>query len=233
MQADVKGLCLFVSMTKYLLFALCFLSFAPAWAQQEVDDVYEKWLNNPKWYAYSVDGEVVGVYTFEPQWQMTRFPTAAEQRRGQHRMEKYSRMQYNVHYVYPYAVKVAALLEEVHRELNNLPNDKARREYVKSKEKYLFGRYEQNIRNMTRSQGKILVQLVYREAGTTMYSIIRDLKSGATALFWQSIGSLFGINLKTMYDGESDEYYMVEVIVRDLEAGGYNIAYQAYNYRLP
>ncbi|MDX2285553.1 MAG: DUF4294 domain-containing protein [Bacteroidia bacterium] len=171
-----------------------------------------------------LNGELDSVYIYD------RMPTASERREGVRRLEKYTRLRYNVHRVYPYAVKVAEVLREVDAVLLTLPDESSRKAYLKEREKALFGAYEDDIRNMTRSQGLVLVKLVHRETEHSMYDLIRDTKSGAAAFFWQTVGSIFGINLKTHYDPEEDA--MIEDIVRELEYGGFNIAYQQYNYML-
>ncbi|RMG56995.1 MAG: DUF4294 domain-containing protein [Bacteroidetes bacterium] len=157
-------------------------------------------------------------------------PSARELRRGRRRLARFTRLRYNVHKVYPYAVKVAGVLAEVDLALQNLPDEEARKAYIKEREKGLFGEYEDDVRQMTRSQGKVLVKLVSRETGNSTFDLIKETKSGASAIFWQSIGLIFGINLKTTYDQEEEA--MIEQIVQDLEQGGYNIAYKQYNYRL-
>ncbi len=160
-----------------------------------------------------------------------RMPTKREIRRGRRRMAKYTRLRYNVHKVYPSAVKVAGLMQEIDTELSHIADKKDQKAYTKEKEKNLFGSYEQDIRKMTRTQGKILIKLVHRETDNSMFHIIKEYKSGASALFWQSIGLIFGINLKVDYDPEEEK--MIESIVSGLEHGGYNIAYKRYDYSLP
>ncbi|MEL6627666.1 MAG: DUF4294 domain-containing protein [Bacteroidota bacterium] len=157
-------------------------------------------------------------------------PSKRELRRGQKRLRRYTRLRYNVHKVYPYAQKLSEMIEEVAREMEALETEQAKRDYVKTKEASLFGEYEDDIRKMTRSQGKVLVKLVYRETGTSTFHLIKDHKSGASAMFWQSIGVIFGINLKQEYDPEEEA--MIEALVTELERGGYNIAYRKYNYSL-
>ena len=156
-------------------------------------------------------------------------PSARQLRRGRKRLARFTRLRYNVHKVYPYAVKVAGILEEVDMVIQNIPTEEERKAFIKSKESDLFGEYEDDVRQMTRSQGRVLVKLVSRETGRSTFDLIRDNKSGASAVFWQSIGLIFGINLKTAYDQEEDE--MIEQIVQDLERGGYNIAYKQYNFQ--
>jgi hypothetical protein len=160
-------------------------------------------------------------------------PSKRQLRRGKKRLAQFTRLRWNVHKVYPYAVRVAEIMTEVETHVASLPSEDARKEYLKSQEASLFGSYEDDLRRMTRSQGKVLIKLVYRETGASTFELIKETKSGASAVFWQSIGLIFGINLKQAFDVESDEEdAMINQIVQDLEVGGYNIAYRRYNYQL-
>ncbi|MDX1908403.1 MAG: DUF4294 domain-containing protein [Bacteroidia bacterium] len=157
-------------------------------------------------------------------------PSGWELTRGRQRLEKFSRLRWNVHMVYPYARKVSAVLQEVDAHIQTLPTEKARKAYIKSRESALFGEYEDDLRHMTRSQGKALVKLVCRQTGKSSFDLIKENKSAAAAIFWQSVGMVFGINLKSIYDLEED--MMIEEIARELDNGGYNIYWKQYNYTL-
>ncbi|MCB0854965.1 MAG: DUF4294 domain-containing protein [Bacteroidetes bacterium] len=182
--------------------------------------------------VYTYKGETFMIGEIEGIDITAKMPSKQQIRRGKKRLAKFTRLRWNVHKVYPYAVKVSDILNEVEKEMALLPDSITRRDYIKSKEKSLFGSYENDLRQMTRSQGRVLVKLVHRQTGQSTFELIKDTKSGASAVFWQSIGLLFGINLKTEFDFDADEDAMIEAVVNELERGGYNIAYRSYNYRL-
>ncbi len=182
--------------------------------------------------VFDVDGQKVGQIEFEEIEITGKRPSKAKMKRGKKRLAKYSRLKWHVHKVYPYAVKVGALLQEINAEIAALPEGEKKRKYLKEKEKSLFGKYEQDIRRMTRTQGRILVKLVHRQTGNSMYHLIKDIKSGATAVLWQSVGLIFGINLKVEYEADEDENWMIERLVQELEQGGYNIVYKTTNFAL-
>ncbi len=157
-------------------------------------------------------------------------PNMWQRRRGNRRLERYTRLQWNVHKVYPYALKVADVLREVDAAMAQMETEAEREAYLKERESGLFGEYEDDVRKMSRTQGKVLVKLIHRQTGLSAYDLIRNNKSSAAAVFWQGISRIFGINLKADYDQEAEE--MIEDIVKGLETGGYNIYYKRYNYRL-
>lgn len=179
---------------------------------------------------YEMNGETYMDGTLQPISITARRPSRSQLRRGRKRLAKFTRLRWNVHKVYPYAVKVGTILQEVSNELQAIEDPKARKRYLKSKEATLFGQYEKDLRRMSRSQGKVLVKLVHRQTGNSTFYLIKDVKSGVTAIFWQSIGLLFGINLKSEYDQAEDA--MIEEIVKELEMGGYNICYKRYGFAL-
>lgn len=213
-----------MNMHRYIPLALLtgFFSWViPAHGQLVVDE--------NRFVVYEVDGQTYMDGTLEEVQIVAKRPTRRQLRRGRKRLAKFTRLRWNVHKVYPYAVKVSEILEEVNAEVEGMDRQ-ARKEYLKSKETSLFGSYEKDLRRMSKSQGKVLVKLVHRQTGESTFGLIKDMKSGVTAVFWQSIGLLFGINLKDEYNPEEDA--MMEEIVRELEAGGYNICYKQYAYLL-
>jgi len=131
---------------------------------------------------------------------------------------KYDRLIYNVKRVYPYAVIVRMKIDEVNYALESLPDDKARKDYIRQVEKSVFSDYEGDMRQMTLTQGRILIKLVDRETKNTSYDLIRDYRGRISAAFWQGIARICGTNLKDEYDpyGEDAD---IERIIQEIEAG--------------
>ena len=71
---------------------------------------------------------------------------------------------------------------------------------------------------MTISEGRILIKLIDRETEHTSYELIKDLKGGLSAFFWQGIAKIFGNNLKDEYDPATEDR-MIEEIIIFIEAG--------------
>jgi len=131
---------------------------------------------------------------------------------------KYERLVNNLKKVYPYALVVRARLEQINAALEGIPDDKQRKKYLRQIEKDVFGEYEDDIRDMTISQGKLLIKLIDRETLNTSYELIRQYRGGFSAAFWQSIARIFGSNLKAEYDPYGEDAIM-EIILREIEAG--------------
>ena len=133
-------------------------------------------------------------------------------------LRKYDRLVYNIKRVYPYAIMVRLRLSQVNDELNNITDEKKRKEYIKNVEKDVFAEYEGEISQMTITQGRLLIKLIDRETQNTSYALIREYRGKLTAAFWQGIARLFGTNLKDEYDAYGDDA-LIELIIKEVDAG--------------
>ena len=118
----------------------------------------------------------------------------------------------------PFAKKLAIEMQVADQRLSELPDDKARRQWWRQHEKYLFKKYEQHFRKMTASQGQMLMKLMDRESDRTSYEIIKHYRGKASANFWQFIAKLFKNDLKEEYDA-TDKDRIVERVINLVEAG--------------
>lgn len=131
---------------------------------------------------------------------------------------RYDRLVYNVRRVYPYAVVVRMKLDQVNSELMRIEDEKERKEYMKQVEKEVFRDYEEDMRKMTITQGRILIKLIDRETMNTSYELIKDYRGSLSAAFWQGIARIFGTNLKAEYEPYGEDA-AIEKIIADIESG--------------
>jgi hypothetical protein len=131
---------------------------------------------------------------------------------------KYERLVYNLKKVYPYALIVRNRLSKVDEELSNIKSDKERKDYLKKVEKDVFANYEGDIRDMTITQGRLLIKLIDRETQNTSYALIKDYRGKLSAAFWQGIARIFGSNLKEEYDPYGEDF-LIETIILEIDAG--------------
>lgn len=140
------------------------------------------------------------------------------------RREEIRRLRYNVFKVYPYAVTAAYVLEQVDKETSALQKKKDRKSYLKRVEKEMNAKFKNELKDLSISQGQILVKLINRETGKDCYSVIKDLKGGLNARIYQTAAQLFDNSLKSQYDpyGKDKD---IEMIVQEIESKNY------YNYQ--
>jgi hypothetical protein len=131
---------------------------------------------------------------------------------------KYERLVENLKKVYPYALIVRSKLQKVNEDVSKIKDEKERKEYLKKVEKEVFADYEGDIRDMTITQGRLLIKLIDRETQNTSYVLIKDYRGKFAAAFWQGIARIFGTNLKEEYDPYGEDS-LIEMIILEIDAG--------------
>jgi hypothetical protein len=131
---------------------------------------------------------------------------------------RYDKLVYNVKKVYPYAKAAGQQLAYYRDVLDTIPTEKARKLYIKKAQKELETRFGDEIKELTFSQGKILIKLIYRETGNSTFDIVKQLRGGFAAFIFQTMAQIFGYDLKTAYDPEGTDQ-AIEQIVLMIEAG--------------
>jgi hypothetical protein len=159
------------------------------------------------------NGDTMPVYSL-PEVQVQAEMTAKARRQANRR----DRLTRYVQKVYPYAVITAKLLDEYEHDLANISTESDRKLYVKLAEAELRAEFEEEVKGMTITQGRILVKLIDRQTGHTSYDLVKQLRGSFQAWMWQGIAKIFGNDLKSEYDPEGDDR-LVESIVRRIENG--------------
>jgi len=131
---------------------------------------------------------------------------------------KFTRLMYNVKKVYPYAQIINKIYYEVEQQISKMPSEKEQKRYIKTREDELKKQFEQQLVNLTITQGRLLIKLVDRETGATTYNVIREFKGSMSAFLWQSVALMFGSNLKSEYN-PNEEDKMIEEIIHMIENG--------------
>jgi hypothetical protein len=136
----------------------------------------------------------------------------------------FRRTVYNLKKVYPYTQIAKSKMLELENKYKLADTDKGKKAIAKQLEKELFSEFETPLRNLTVSQGRMLIKLIDRETGRTSYSVLKEFKGGFKAVFWQGVAKLFGNNLKTQYDKYGDDK-ILEELVRMCEDGTFDDVY--------
>lgn len=138
---------------------------------------------------------------------------------------KYYRLVHNFSKAYPYALVARRMVQQTDSiiaadHLKGIRKDR----YINGLQKELFGVFEKQMRNLTVSQGMLIMKLIDRETGRTSYNIIKDYKSGITAGFWQGVAKMFGSDMKKPYDPEGEDRE-IEELVKIWEDGDFPALY--------
>ena len=118
--------------------------------------------------------------------------------------------------VYPYALLAAHKLDSIQQDLKHIPRKRKRKKYVKAVEQWAKEDLAQELKKLTRSEGRILVKLIYRETGICTYDIVKDLRGRLHAFIWQQVAKIYDNNLKTTFQPSTDkEDKLIEHILQE------------------
>ena len=131
---------------------------------------------------------------------------------------KFRRLKYNVLKVLPYARFAGQRYRQLERDLATTPEKRKQKALVKSCEKEIKDLFNRDIKNLSISQGEVLIKLIDRETGDSSFDLVKDLKGGVSAFLMQSVAKVFGHDLKEKYDPEQERD--IETIIRS--AGYYS-----------
>jgi len=133
--------------------------------------------------------------------------------KNRYQMYRYYKLIRNLKKTYPYAQIAKQKLLEMNTHLKTLKTEREKKLYIKQSEQELRAQFEKDLTKMTISQGRMLIKLIDRETGSTSYELVKELKGGFSAAFWQGIARIFGSSLKTRFDPEGDDKVLNELII--------------------
>ena len=136
-------------------------------------------------------------------------------------LQAYYRLRFNVIKVYPYAKLASVKLNEMNEHVTTLKSEKEKRRFIRETEKQIKDDFEDQIKNLSISQGNVLIKLIDRETGNTSYELIKDLRGSFNAFFAQGLAKLFGHDLKDTYDPKGKDK-TIEDIIQQIESGQIN-----------
>ena len=130
----------------------------------------------------------------------------------------WDRLKYNVKKVYPYAILASAKLKEYDRVLATINDESGKREFTKLAEKQLKKEFGDELKNLSVTQGRILIKLIDRETGKTTYDVVKSMRGSFSATMWQGVAIVFNSSLKSDYDADGDEKD-IEAAIKLIEDG--------------
>lgn len=117
--------------------------------------------------------------------------------------------------VYPYAKLAAERLVELNDSLGKIKKKRHRKKYTKKVQKYIEGEFSSELKKLTRTEGQILVKLIYRQTGKTAFDLVKELRNGWRAFWYNTTAKAFKISIKEEFHPERiHEDYLIEDILQ-------------------
>lgn len=123
--------------------------------------------------------------------------------------------------VYPYAKMAAERLDSMSEKMLKLKRNRAKKRYTKQVQKYIEGEFSDELKKMTRTEGQILVKLIHRQTGRTAFNLVKELRNGWRAFWYNTTASMFDISLKREFnpENEKEDYLIEDILQRNFQNG--------------
>lgn len=122
---------------------------------------------------------------------------------------------------YPYAVLAKQKLDSLNVEIKNIDSSRKRKRHIKKKQKKFEEQFTEDVKKLTRIEGRILIKLIHRLTGITVNGHIKDKRGGFKAFWYRFSANLFKIDLDLEYHPENVmEDYIIENILQQAFLNG-------------
>ncbi|WP_353777622.1 DUF4294 domain-containing protein [Winogradskyella sp. 3972H.M.0a.05] len=123
--------------------------------------------------------------------------------------------------VYPYAKLAAERLLALNERLEKLDSKRKKKRYAKMIQKYIENEFSAELKKLTRTEGQILIKLIHRQTGKTAFKLIKELRSGWRAFWFQNTAKLFDISLKEEFKpiDVKEDFLIEDILERAFQNG--------------
>lgn len=130
--------------------------------------------------------------------------------------------------VYPLFLTALEQYDDIQLEMKDFDKS-GQRKYINDRQNTLASEYEKQLRDLTTTEGRVFAKLMNRATGKTVYDIIRELRGGWSAFWWNVKGNIADVSLKEPYNphlDRTDEF--VEALLQSNWNAGYFQPYPGY-----
>ncbi|SDF02950.1 protein of unknown function [Ulvibacter litoralis] len=197
----------------HITFFLCMvLSFIGADANAQTIDTYQEKKNDSvESFYYIIEGDSIPreFIDLEEVVLLNKMEfTSKEDRR------RYLILRRKTRKVYPYAKLASERLTTMTERLKTIESKKDRKRYTKRVQKYIEEEFSEKLKKLTRTEGQILVKLIHRQTGRTAFDLVKELRTGWRAFWYNTTANMFDITIKEEYRPfEVKEDYLIEDIL--------------------
>ncbi|MGC6525310.1 MAG: DUF4294 domain-containing protein [Flavobacteriaceae bacterium] len=128
--------------------------------------------------------------------------------------------------VYPYAKLASERLQSLNERMANIKSKSKRKKYTRRVQKFVEDEFSEKLKKFTITEGQILIKLIHRQTGSTAFDLIKELRSGWRAFWYNNTAKLFNMSLKIPFDPEvvEEDYLIEDILQRQFQKG--NLEYQ-------
>ena len=117
--------------------------------------------------------------------------------------------------VYSYAVLASERLTTLNQRLSKIKRRRDKKKYTRIIQKFILNEFYDELSKFTQTEGQILIKLIHRQTGSTAYKLIKELRNGWSAFWYNNTARVFNMSLKRDFDPYLvKEDYLIEDIIQ-------------------
>ena len=107
--------------------------------------------------------------------------------------------------VLPIAEDLTRMITETYEYSGSFPTNQDRRDHLLRLKKDLIKEYTPKMKDLTLTQGLLLIKLINRQTGSTGYEIVKSIYGGFSASWYNTLAKFYGGDLDVSFDPEHVE----------------------------
>jgi hypothetical protein len=121
--------------------------------------------------------------------------------------------------VYPYAKLASERLTVMMERLKNVEKKRDKKKYTKRVQKFIEEEFTEKLKKFTRTEGQILAKLIDRQTGRTAFDLVKELRTGWKAFWYNTTANIFDISLKEEYNPyvNKEDYLIEDILERSFQ----------------
>ncbi len=131
----------------------------------------------------------------------------------------YNRMKKMVVKVYPYALHAADIIDEINMNSASIERRRKLNAYYKDSYKTLKENFKYFILDLYTSEGEMLMKLIHRETGMTVYDISSKYRGKKNAEMFNMMAKIWDQNLHVKFEPTTGNDKVAEQVIQDIQAG--------------
>ncbi|GAA4279174.1 DUF4294 domain-containing protein [Aquimarina mytili] len=202
-------------MLKYLTYIFVLFSFGILFSQEEIDSSS---VDSSKYVQYYIiEGDTIPHEAIDLDEVVILGRLKFKDRLAR---RKYLILRRKTRKVYPYAKLASERLTTLNERLEGINTKRTKKKYIKMLQKYMEEEFTAELKKLTRTEGQILVKLIHRQTGKTMFNLVKEYRSGWRAFWYNNTAKLFKISLKREYDpiNIEEDYWIEDILQRSFQS---------------
>lgn len=133
-------------------------------------------------------------------------------------MRQYNQAKRIIVKVYPYALYAADVLDEINNNLGSIEKRRKQNKFLKESYQNLKDEFKYAFYEMYTSEGVMLMKLIHRETGLTVYEIANQYRGKSNAEMFELMGKIWDQDIRVQFDPIGVDK-IAEHVIRDIQSG--------------